>query len=255
MHAAHEHALPAPPAAGRMQSRILAAQDITAALREDMFALYAAHYEACTPQRFARDLAGKNHVIVLESGGRLLGFSTAAHYGFQSSRGPVQVLFSGDTVIDRSAWGEQALSRSFARLGGALLARESGTPLYWLLISKGHRTYRYLSIFARDFFPRAGGGDAGLAQLAQEIAGARFGADYDAGAGVITFDESQGHLKDDLAEVPQHIAARPEGAFFLARNPGYRRGHELVCLTQLTPANLRSVVRESFLSGMAHGLG
>jgi hypothetical protein len=241
----------------RLEPRIVpvAAAAADGALVARMFAIYAAHYDACEPARFGADLAVKDYVILLEQQGELKGFSTVAHFGFRASAGDVNVLFSGDTVIDRSAWGEQALSRSFAQLAGALHAQAPATPLYWLLISKGHRTYRYLRLFARRFFPHEATHDAQLAQLAAEVARARFGDDFDPRTGVIAFDRSHGHLKEDLAEVPGHIAARPEGAFFLQRNPGYRHGHELVCLAQLTAGNLRSVVRQAFLQGMAHGLG
>jgi hypothetical protein len=219
-----------------------------------MYAIYAAHYDACDPVRFRADLARKHFVIVLEEDGELRGFSTAAHERFDASTGRVQVLFSGDTVIDRSAWGEQALSRSFARLAGALHARDAATPLYWLLISKGHRTYRYLRLFARRFFPDVGEDGGRLEQLAGELASARFGAHFDRAKGVVAFARSQGHLKEDLAEVPAHIAARPDAAFFLQRNPGYREGHELVCLAQLHADNLRSLVRDAFVEGRDHGL-
>jgi len=235
--------------------RILAAAAVPPELERAMYAIYAAHYEASTPERFAADLAAKDYVIVLEEAGRLRGFSTAAHFAFASSTGQVRVLFSGDTVIDPGAWGEQGLARSFARLAGALHARERGTPLYWLLISKGHRTYRYLSVFAERFYPDAKADDAELRRLACEVAADRFGADFDPSTGVIAFAESHGHLKGALADVPERIAARAEGAFFLQKNPGYREGHELVCLTELRPDNLRGVVRGAFLAGMANGLG
>jgi hypothetical protein len=63
-----------------------------------------------------------------------------------------------------------------------------------------------------------------------------------------------GQLKPDLAEVPSRLSSRPEVAFFLQRNPGYRNGDELVCLARLAPENLRSMVRSSFLAGVADGL-
>jgi hypothetical protein len=239
----------------RLAASVLDAHALPAGLPQRMYALYAEHYEACDPQRFVLDLAGKDHVIVLEEGDALRGFSTLAHFHFESSRGPVQVVFSGDTLIDPEAWGEQALSRAFARLAGALQVRAAALPLYWLLISKGHRTYRYLSVFARRYFPHPDAEDPHLSELAAQLAAARFGAAYDASRGVVAHQASLGHLRHELAEVPTRIASRADGAFFLRRNPGYRLGHELVCLTELRPDNLRAVVRQAILEGQAHGLG
>jgi hypothetical protein len=241
----------------RLAARILDIAD-TAGLAADrvdaMYALYAAHYAACDRRRFGADLAAKDHVILLEDQGCLAGFSTVALFRHRTFAGPVQVLFSGDTVIDRSAWGEQVLSRSFAQLAGRLHARDRATPLYWLLISKGHRTYRYLKLFAHRFHPHPAGRDAMLERLAAEIAVARFGRDFDPVRGVIAFPQSRGHLRAELAQVPARIAARPEGAFFLQRNPGYEHGDELVCLAELRPDNLRAAVRTAFLAGMTDGL-
>jgi hypothetical protein len=237
-----------------LEARVVQVDALDAPRVDAMYRLYAAHYDACAPGRFRSDLAAKHHVILLEEAGRLCGFSTAANHAFEWNGERMQVLFSGDTIIERSAWGQQALSRAFARLAGALHARDPSVPLYWLLISKGHRTYRYLSVFARRFFPHPSGDDDQLRALAGAIAAARFGSDFDPARGVVAFPRSLGHLKPDLADVPSRLSARPEVAFFLQRNPGYRRGDELVCLTRLAPDNLRALVRAAFLAGMSDGL-
>jgi hypothetical protein len=237
-----------------LAARVVRVPALDPALVDPMYRLYAAHYDACDPVRFRSDLAGKDHVILLEDDGRLCGFSTAVDHPFEWKGTRLRVLFSGDTIIDRSAWGQQALSRAFARLAGALHAREPAVPLYWLLISKGHRTYRYLSVFARRFFPHPSGDDEDLLPLAGAIAAARFGADFDPARGVVAFPRSLGQLKPELADVPSRLSRRPEVAFFLQRNPGYRSGDELVCLTRLDPDNLRALVRAAFLAGMADGL-
>jgi len=224
-------------------------------LVDRMYAIYAAHYDACDTERFRADLAAKSHVILLEDAAGLRGFSTVAHYRHAGTMGPIAVMFSGDTVVDREVWGQQALSRCFARLAGTLRAGEPELPLYWLLISKGHRTYRYLNLFARRFFPHPDVADGRLGAIAAELAAARFGSAYDPRAGVIAFAQSHGHLKAVLAAVPAGAAARREVAYFLQRNPGYREGHELVCLAELATENLRAIVRDEFERGLRHGLG
>lgn len=241
--------------AAKMSSRIVAVSALSTTLIDSMYALHVAHYDGCERSRFDNDLTNKQYVILLDSPDALVGFSTVAVDRFDAANGPVQVLFSGDTVIDRAWWGEQVLSHTFARLAGALHARAPAVPLYWLLISKGHRTYRYLGLFSRRYFPHPVEPEPALGALANEIASARFGRDFDPETGVISFPESHGHLKQDIADVPERIAARPEGAFFLCRNPGYHRGDELVCLTELHADNLRGGVHTAFLLGCEHGLG
>lgn len=215
--------------------------------RRTLYALYARYYDATSYARFAQDLAGKDYVVELRDGaGRMCGFSTLATYAREIDGRRVRVLFSGDTVVDAASRGQQALAFAWVRLAATIRA-ESTDPLYWLLICKGHRTYRYLPAFSRTFHPAAGVETPPAAQrLIDALARERFGNAYDAARGVVRFAESQGHLRADLAEVPAIHAHLPEVAFFLARNPGYARGDELVCLCELDAANLRPMAQRAF---------
>jgi hypothetical protein len=163
---------------------------------------------------------------------------------------PVRVIFSGDTIVDERHWGQQALAFAWLRLAGHLKAARPDVPLYWLLISKGHRTYRYLPTFSRAFHPSPDAAtEADLAPLRDFLARDRFGTAYDAAAGVVRFAESRGHLRAEYAEVPETHQRLPEVAFFLARNPGYARGDELVCVCELREDTLRPIARRAFLAG------
>lgn len=219
--------------------------------RDELYRLYARHYAATELARFVEDLCGKNWVVTLRHGERVVGFSTLAlRKHVTRAGGALLELFSGDTVIDRDFWGSQALSTAFARLAGRLAREHAPLPLYWLLISKGYRTWRYLPLFAREYWPNPFGPTPPASQaLLDELATARFAAAYDAASGVVRFAESQGHLQPELATVRADLAERPEIRFFLERNPRYAQGDELVCLARLTPANLRGPVLRAFLAG------
>src|SRR5207237_897017 len=91
--------------------------------------------------------------------------------------------------------------------------------------------YLYLPLFFRSFLPRRDGADdSGLRHLRSQLAEEKFGAAWDPHAGLLRFGESRGHLAPELAEVPASRAEDPDVRFFLAANPGYARGDELVCL-------------------------
>ena len=219
--------------------------------RDALYRLYAQHYAATDPTRFAADFAAKDWLLTLHHGTQLAGFSTQAVKRHITHSGLTLVeIFSGDTVIDPTYWGSQALSTEFARLAGCLARQHAPLPLYWLLISKGYRTWRYLSLFAREYWPNPACETPSTSQaLVNELARARFGNAYDDETGLVRFESSQGHLQAKLATVRPKLACRPEIRFFLDRNPGYAQGDELVCLTQLTPSNLRGPVLRAFLSG------
>lgn len=220
--------------------------------RRAMYALYERYYDASSWPLFASDLAGKDRVVTLrDETGTMQGFSTLAIYQRHFGGAPMRVIFSGDTVVDESHWGQQALAFAWLRLAGALKAERPEVPLYWLLISKGHRTYRYLPAFSRAFHPSPDDAAEGpLCALRDLLARDRFGGNYDAAAGVVRFPESHGHLRGGYADVPEAHRHRPEVAFFLERNPGYARGDELVCVCELAPDKLRPIARRAFLAGM-----
>src|SRR6185295_20406547 len=98
--------------------------------------------------------------------------------------------------------GEQALSDAFCRLAGALKAMEPATPLYWFLISKGYRTFRYLSLFSRRYFPHpVDPTPPEMATCLHALAQARFGSAWHKEQGLVRFGRSHGHLKPEWAGV------------------------------------------------------
>jgi len=237
--------------------------ELTASVREagsldgrtvgSMYRLYDRYYDAASETRFRSDLQAKGYVILLhDRTGELRGFSTLAVDESETANGPVRSIFSGDTIIDHACWGEQSLAFTWLRLAGRIKAAAPEVPLYWFLIVKGFRTYRYLSAFAHRFYPNWAEATPQDAQrLLDDLARRRFGGAYDPARGVIAFPVSRGHLKNPWAGVPEEDQRRPEVQFFLDRNPGYVRGEELACLTELTPENLRPLARRVFSRGMA----
>lgn len=239
------------PAARALQARLLAVADLTPATRAAMYRLYRRYYEATSASRFFADLAGKDQLILLYDRQRQLrGFSTLQTFTEPYRGRRCRILYSGDTVIDHRHWGEQALAFRWIRHAGTVKAAEPDTPLYWLLIVKGHRTFRYLPAFARAYYPHWERPTPAPLQALMDRLGARlFGADYRPERGIVEFAVSRGQLRPEWAEPRPQSLARPEVRFFLQRNPGYRHGDELLCLTELAPDNLRPLARRLFAAG------
>jgi len=216
-----------------------------------MFDLYDKYYAATSRPLFEADLRNKDFVVTLrEPSGALAGFSTLAVIEAEVGGERLRAIYSGDTIIDHAHWGTQALAFTWIRFAGTIKAWAPERPLYWFLIVKGHRTYRYLSAFSVDFFPRWDTPTpARTRAVMDELARARFAAAYDASRGVVSFPQSRGHLKPQWALIDPDEAARPDVSFFLRSNPGYGRGDELVCLTELASGNLRPLARRVFDQG------
>lgn len=220
-----------------------------------MHALYASYYDAAPEGLFAGDLAGKDWVIELREDGILRGFTTLAIMHFTAGDVERRAIYSGDTIIDHRFWGEQALATAFCRFAGALKASDPETPLYWFLITKGHKTYRYLGAFSHCYFPNHREATPAEAQACLDaLARARFGDSYLAGRGIVHYEVSRGHLKPEWADIRPSLRARPDVRFFLERNPHYKQGDELCCLAELSSGNLRSHARRAFVAGLDDAL-
>ena len=113
----------------------------------------------------------------------------------------------------------------------------------WLLLTSGFRTYRFLPVFWREFFPRFDAATPEFIQrLLDQLAQQRFGTQFCRGAGVVRFVSPQ-RLRDGLQDIPGGRERDPHIAFFLSRNPGHVSGDELVCLTELCAENLTAAGR------------
>jgi len=204
-----------------------------------MHDLLAQHFLGVDRQTFQRDLSEKNWVVLLEDdSGALRGFSTFLIYATTVGRRPLTVVYSGDTIVEPSAWGSPALPRAWIRAVYDVARDYPEGDLYWLLLTSGFRTYRFVSVFLRDFYPRF---DAPTPLESQQLLDAlsteRFGPAYDALAGLVRFSKPQ-VLRERLSGVPDGRSADPHVRFFLERNPGHVDGDELVSLASLSRENL-----------------
>lgn len=228
--------------------------DLRASDIAEMYALFADYYADTSEASFRDDLAEKTHAIVLYAGERIAGFSTITLIESVQPGPRYRTIFSGDTIIDREHWGEQGLALAFCKFAGTLKAQQPEVPLYWFLISKGYRTYRYLHLFSKQYWPSYRDQSApAMKQVLDALATRKFGDYYDAATSVIRFPQSRGHLRPDFATVRDNLRERPEVQFFLERNPHFAAGEELACITLLETANLRSVALRAFTAGLEEG--
>ncbi|MFZ4120224.1 MAG: hypothetical protein ACOYKM_01055 [Caulobacterales bacterium] len=234
-----------------LKTRLVAREALSAADVDAMWSVFVAHYDAVHRDGFDRDLAEKEAVFLMEDEeGLCRGFSTYKVTDGLGPSGPARFIYSGDTIIVPEYWGRNDFALCWLRQAGRIAAR-ARSPLYWFLIVKGHRTYRYLSAFALEYWPRPSVTPKAVKLAMDSVATAHFGGEYDAEAGVVRFARPHGHLREDLALPNSTEAARPDVQFFLTANPGYRRGEELVCLCELVPGNLRPLARRAFAAGLA----
>lgn len=231
-----------------LHSRVIERDSLGPDDRRLMYDLYRRYYGASDYALFNSDIDEKNQVIVLhDETQRLVGFSTLLLMEFEFDGMPRRAIFSGDTIIHHDYWGTQALSLAWCRQAGHIKTQRPDVPLYWFLIVKGYRTYRYLPLFARKFYPSwRHETPRDISAMMALLAEKKFGGAYCPETGIIHFENSKGHLKEGWADIPQHVLNHRDVKYFLDRNPNYHKGDELVCFAELSQANLRSYALRAF---------
>jgi hypothetical protein len=223
------------------QSRIVPAAEIAPADARVMYEIFARHYDCVSFEQFLLDLSEKDCVLVLRNPDfTICGFSTQKVLHVSVGGKLVRAVFSGDTIVDRAYWGEQKLGRCWCQYVSSVYAEDPTVPLYWFLISKGYRTYLYLPLFFETFYPNSAVPTPAFEQrVLDTLAAAKFPDHYRAESGLIKFPQSHGQLKSYLAEIPARRLRNPHVKFFLKRNPSYASGHELACLAEISPSNMK----------------
>lgn len=223
----------------RLTGHMRCIDELEASQQAQMYRLMCTYYEHVTWQQFWHDLAEKQWVALLSdaASGQVQGFSTLLRLRVSVQGQPVVAFFSGDTIIHRDYWGETLLPRLLWQ-HALRLSSGSTVPVYWFLICSGYKTYRYLPLLFREFYPtwqRPTPPD--VQQVLNTLARHRFGAQYDAVRGIVRLPGAT-PLRPGVAELTPHRLQDPHVAFFAVANPGHTQGEELACLAELCPANL-----------------
>ena len=222
---------------------IVPRDELTRTQTDQMFQLLAHHFDGVTRVQFAQDLAEKNWTVLIQREMRLVGFSTLLVYESALDGEPVSVAYSGDTIVAPEAWGAPALARGWITAVNQLRERYPRGKYYWLLLTSGFRTYRFLPVFWREFFPRHDmPTPTHIKRLRDQLAAERFGEQYDLRSGIVRLHHPQ-RLQGELKMIPIERIADPHVAFFITHNPGHGQGDELVCLTELCSENLTAAGR------------
>jgi hypothetical protein len=195
-----------------------------------MYALMETYFDRVTPTTFARDLAEKEWVILLRDTktSSVCGFSTMMRVRAVANGELVTGLFSGDTIVDRDYWSESVLARVWSQHAFTVAASIRDSRTYWFLICSGYKTYRFLPVFFREFYPTFECETPPRATaLMRALASSKYPHEYDAARGVVR-PRRPAPLGEGVADVTPQRIRDPHVAFFVASNPGHVEGDELV---------------------------
>ena len=220
-----------------------------------MYELMTSNYSDVTLEIFQDDLDKKQFIgLIKDVSDRIQGFTTYAVNPAGTGGKDHYIIFSGDTIIDPHHWGTQILMKGWCYTIGRLIASDHSKNWYWYLLSKGHRTFMYLPLFFKQFYPSPTPAYAKdeLAKIADITSTKLYGESWKKELGIIRFDHYHSALKPELAEATFKKINSPFVRFFLECNPEFHKGDELVCIAHLHSDNLIRTAREYILKGMEH---
>lgn len=226
--------------------KIFKPEEIDSETRLEMFRIMDHHYANTIYESFIADLEKKTDVIMLfdPETQELAGFSTQRIFRFNSNGEQVLVLFSGDTIIRKKYWGSLQLSIAFGKLMIDTIRLNPDTRFYWMLISKGVRTFKFLPAFFIEYFPRPGIEiPRDLKQLMDALANNLYPEKYDPLAMIIRALPGGQYLREEFQQF--EVPGNNEVNSFFQLNPGFAHGDELVCMAELSLVNIRPFMKRA----------
>ncbi len=113
----------------------------------------------------------------------------------------------------------------------------NGEPLYWLLLTATHRTYRFMPTFLKQYYPREGVPTPPIVrERIEALVSRKFAGAFDAAHGIVRTQRPLAVRSERIEMATSGITGK-HAAYFAHINPGYLQGDYLVCLADLSPGN------------------
>lgn len=222
-------------------SKIFTIKELNEPFINDLESLYLKNYNGSNSLIFRKDLKEKNYILCIYFNEELIGFSTLQNYIHEFRNKKYSIIFSGDTIVDKAHWGQQSLAKEWIGLVKKIKSLSPELELFWFLIVKGHRTYKYLNAFAKEYFPKFDNEVLFLKDLAYSLAAEKFKDNFNKELGLIQYDNDSARLVEDLADISDEQCKNVNTQFFLEKNPNYKNGDELVCCCSLETTNMNPI--------------
>jgi hypothetical protein len=216
-----------------VKGRYLPIRKVTVHQIREMYDLFSRYYDNVSLDVFTRDMSEKTGIILLwdKQSGRIAGFSTLTCTELEVNGKRALGVFSGDTILEREYWGAKALQRVFYLCMLKERLRRPIRPMFWLLISKGYKTYLLLANNFLRYYPDKDGRFDWLEGYVDLYCRKLFPQSFCERRRLIDFGEGYTHLKGDVTPITDEMRARSgKIRFFEQRNPTWQRGTELPCI-------------------------
>lgn len=187
---------------------------------------------------FIRDFQEKDAIMLLRkehSEGEIVGWSTLMALTLSLPGEEVKAVFSGDTIVLPEYRSSTGFGVELIRYFMQVREQFPQHTVYYILISKGWRTYKIMPFFFKEFSPRYDKPTSACDKAVMDaFCKKKYPHHYNPDTGVITFSP-QRLRPSSIDAIPVKVDAHTH--FFLRSNPGYLSGNELVCVARVSPDN------------------
>ena len=212
--------------------------------KETFYELLCQEFLGVSWDDFIRDFREKDDVMILRkehSEGEIVGWSTLMVLTLALPEKEVKAIFSGDTVVLPEYRSSTGLGIELSRYFMHVREQFPRHSVYYILISKGWRSYKIMLFFFKDFAPRYDKPTAPYDKAVMDAFGEKkYPHHYNPATGVVTFSP-QRVRPESIDAIPTSMDVHT--GFFLRSNPGYLDGNELVCVARVSPDNFRNGVK------------
>ncbi|MDX1589264.1 MAG: hypothetical protein R3296_10010 [Oleiphilaceae bacterium] len=198
-----------------------------------MYEIFQRYYHHTDIETFLKDLSNKTGVVLVRTRGDkdIVGFTTVRILDMEAGGLRGKGFFSGDTILERQYWGNKAMHLGLFRVMLREKLRRPWRPVFWLLISKGYKTFLLMANNFENYYPNPENRRPELKRLVWQYCEDLFPGVYDPQKEVLDFGDVSQCLREDVAAVSDELRRRePKIDFFQRRNPEWHRGTELPCI-------------------------
>jgi len=218
--------------------------NLTESEKNTMFKLLTLEFIGVCQKDFNHDLEEKDVAVLLRkktSDGEIVGFSTLMLLDLPIIGRKVKVVFSGDTTVNPEFRTSGGIGIGIGHYFMKALEKFPKYEIYYVLISKGWRTYKVLPFFFKNFAPKnTEQTSSKIKDVMDAFGNMKYPNYYDTDKGLILFSkETQRLIPGSIDAVPPQ---NPDlhTRFFLEKNPSYLSGTELVCVGEVDIKNFAS---------------
>jgi hypothetical protein len=218
---------------------------------KECYSLLERDFDGVTWKEFLRDFCEKDHVMVLLSdSGAIVGFSTLMTIALDIPGRKVWAIFSGDTAVMRECRDSTGFSVELAKYFAETAEKYPNDETYYVLISKGWRTYRVVPFYFKEFAPSyRSPTDMAHREVIDAFGRKKYPKNYDSNSGLLIFDGTTQRLKAESTDAIAPTKPNKDADFFFKKNPDFLLGNEIVCAARVTPENFTEATKRLLTLG------